>query len=53
MDLSDFGSIASIISLIAGFGLCKLTVKYSFQLNKLFSFFNSGTIVQKNKKKDS
>lgn len=52
MDLSDFESIASIISLIAGFGLCKITVKYSTQLNKLFSFFNFGAISQKNEKKD-
>ena len=52
MNLSDFGSIASIVSLIAGFSLCKFMVKYNFQFNKLFSFFNSGTISQKNEKED-
>ncbi len=52
MNLSDFGSIASIVSLIVGFSLCKFMVKYNFQFNKLFSFFNSGTISQKNEKED-
>ena len=52
MDLSDFGSIDSIVSLIIGFSLCKITAKYSFQFNKIFSLFNSGTISQKNEKKD-
>lgn len=57
MSLGDFGSMASIISLIlgviTGFGICKLTIKYNFQFNKLFSIFNSGTISQENKKGDS
>jgi len=57
MTLSDFGSWASIISLIVGliggFSFAKLMIKYNLQWNKLFSFFNTGTINQKNTKGDS
>ncbi len=49
--LSDIGSIASILSLlgslIAGIFIGRWTVKNE-QVNKLFSFFNSGTITQEN-----
>ncbi len=57
MTLSDFGSWASIISLIigliGGFSFAKLTIKYNLQWNKLTSIFNFGTINQKNTKGDS
>jgi hypothetical protein len=56
MNLSDFGSFASIISLIIGlfmgFGVSKLSIKYNLQWNKLFSFINTGNISQRNTKKD-
>lgn len=56
MNLSDFGSWASIISLIigliSGFGIAKLSIKYNLQWNKLFSFINTGNISQQNNNKD-
>ena len=52
MNLSDFGSWASIISsivgLLSGFSIGRLSVKKNWQINKLFSFINTGKITQKN-----
>lgn len=55
MTLSDIGSWASIIALVlvffAGYKIIKYSKKSTQQKNKLFSFFNSGTISQKNNHK--
>ncbi len=52
MTLSDYGSWASIIALLlavfAGYKLIKHFKNSTKQENKLFSFFNSGSISQKN-----
>ena len=55
MSLSDFGSWASIISLviglITGFFACKIKVKVSSNKkeNKIWSFLNIGNTKQSNK----
>ena len=53
--LSDIGSWASIIGLllsfIAGFTVCKLSIKKNSQENKNSSFFQKGDVSQNNSSK--
>jgi len=52
MTLSDLGSWASIlgliIGLVAGFGICRITIKKTSQENKSINIGSSGNISQKN-----
>lgn len=43
--------IVGILSFIGGLLACKISNKLNIQNNKLFSFFNSGSIEQSNKNK--
>lgn len=53
--LSDIGSWASIIGLLlsfmAGFTVCKLSIKKNSQENKNSSFFQKGDVSQNNSSK--
>lgn len=43
--------IVGVLSFIGGLFTCKIIAKLNMQNNKLFSFFNTGKINQKNESK--